>query len=75
VRRREHFCFGWCPSAVKRHRDQANSEKDVIGAGLQFQKFSPLSSWQTTAWQHAGRYDAGVVESSTSGSTGLEWAF
>ena len=33
--------------AVKRHHDYSNSynEKHVIGAGLQFQRFSPLSSW------------------------------
>ena len=34
--------------AVKRHHDQGNSykAKHFIGAGLQVQKFSPLSSWQ-----------------------------
>ena len=38
--------------AVKKHHDQGNSYKDkhLIGAGLQFQRFSPLSSWQ-----HPGR--------------------
>ena len=37
----------------------------LIGAGLQFQRVSPLSSWQE-AWQHAGRHDLGEDESSTS---------
>jgi hypothetical protein len=53
--------------AVKRHHDQGNSYKGkhLIGAGLQFQSFSPLSSWQE-AWQHANRLGAGGAESSTS---------
>ena len=51
--------------AVKR---QWNSYKGqhLIGAGLQVQKFSPLSSWQE-AWQCADRHGAGKgSESSTS---------
>ena len=36
--------------AVKRHHDQGNSDKGhLIGAGLHFQRSSPLSSWQE-AW-------------------------
>jgi hypothetical protein len=38
--------------AVKRHHDQGNSYKGkhLIGAGLQFQRFSPLSSrWEAMA--------------------------
>jgi hypothetical protein len=40
---------------VKRHHDQSNSYKaqQLIGPGLQVQRFSPLSSW-LEAWQHAG---------------------
>ena len=34
-------------------------ENKLIGVRLQFQKFSPLSSWWE-AWQHTGRYGAGV---------------
>jgi hypothetical protein len=51
--------------AMKRHHDQDNSYKGkhLIGAGLQFQGYSPLSSWQKI-WQHAGRSEAGRVESS-----------
>ena len=43
--------------ALKRHHDQGNFYKGqyLIGAGLQFQRFSPLSSWQE-AWQCAGRH-------------------
>jgi hypothetical protein len=55
---------------VKRHHDHDNSYKGkhLIGAGLQFQRFSPLSSWQE-AWQDAGRHGAEEeAESSTSGS-------
>jgi hypothetical protein len=49
--------------AVKRHHDQANAYKGryLTGAGLQFQRFSPLLSWQ-----HAGRHGTGRAESSTS---------
>jgi hypothetical protein len=40
---------------VKRDRDQGTSYKGqhLIGAGLQFQRFNPLSSWWE-AWQPAG---------------------
>jgi hypothetical protein len=54
--------------AAKRHHDQGNSYKEqrVIGAGLQFQRFSPLRS-SKEAWQHAGRHGTGEgAESSTS---------
>ena len=46
--------------AMKRHHDHSNSYKGkhLFQAGLQFQKFSALSSWQET-WQPAGRHDAG----------------
>ena len=45
---------------MKRHNDQGNSYKGkhLIGAGLRFQRFSPLSSWQE-AWQHPGRHGTG----------------
>jgi hypothetical protein len=45
--------------AVKRHHDQGSSYKGkhLIEAGLQFWRFSPLSSWQE-AWRHAGRHGA-----------------
>ena len=58
--------------AVKRLHDHNNSYKGkhLIGAGLQLQRFSPLSSWQE-AWQRAGRHGAGEgAQSSTSGSAG-----
>jgi hypothetical protein len=44
---------------VKRY-DQGNSSnvKHLIGAGLQFQKLSLLSSWWE-AWLQAGRHGAG----------------
>ena len=52
--------------AVKRRHDQGNSHKGhLTGTGLQFQGFSPLSSWQE-AWQHPGRHGAGGAKSSTS---------
>ena len=49
---------------MKRHHEHSNSYKGIhlIGAGLPFQRFSPLSSWQE-AWQYAGRYAAGAAES------------
>jgi hypothetical protein len=45
---------------VKRHHDQGNSYegKHLIGAGLQFQRFGPVSSWWE-AWKQVGRHDAG----------------
>ena len=50
---------------VKRHHDQGNSYKGkhLVGAGLQFQRFRPLSSWWE-AWQHAGRHGARGAEGS-----------
>jgi hypothetical protein len=54
--------------AVKRHHDQGNSYKGqhLIEAGLQFHRFSPLSSWRE-AWQCPGRHGAGDgIERSTS---------
>jgi hypothetical protein len=58
---------------VKRHHDQCNSFKGqyVIGAGIEFQGFNPLSLWQET-WQHPGRNDNGGTESSTSCSEGKQ---
>jgi hypothetical protein len=46
--------------SVKKHHDSGNAYKDkhLVGAGLQFHWFTPLSSWQE-AWQHAGRHGAG----------------
>jgi hypothetical protein len=40
-------------------------KRHLIEAGLQVQRFSPLSSWQE-AWQRPGRHGAGVAETSTS---------
>jgi hypothetical protein len=53
--------------AVERYRDQGTSYKrqHLIGACLQFQRFSPLSSWQE-AWQYDSRHGAGGAKSSTS---------
>jgi hypothetical protein len=61
----------WTSIPVKRHHDQGNSHKwkKIFGAGLQFQRFSPLLPWQETK-QYWGRCVAGEgVESSTSWST------
>jgi hypothetical protein len=57
--------------AVNRHRDQGKSYKGqyLIGAGLQVQRFSPLSSWQE-AWQCPGRHGAGGGANSTFCSEG-----
>jgi hypothetical protein len=48
--------------AVKRHYDQDNSYKNkpLIGTGLQFQRFSLLSWWES--WQTAGRHGPGGTE-------------
>jgi hypothetical protein len=69
MRKRDHFHHD-CLSvsiAVNRHHDQGNSYKGqhLIGAGLQVQKFSPLSPRQE-AWQHPGRHGTGGAKSSTS---------
>ena len=44
--------------AVERHHNQRNFYKGqhLIGAGLQFQTFNPLSSWRE-AWRYTGRHD------------------
>ena len=69
---RTHKCLSHCSIAVKRQHDHGSSYKGkhLIGACLQVQGFSPLSSqWKT--WWHTGRHDAGEgVENSTSGLTG-----
>jgi hypothetical protein len=57
---------------VKRHHDHGNSYKGkhLVEDGLNFQRFSPVSSWQE-AWQRAGRHGAEeVTGSSISGSAG-----
>ena len=57
-----HPChlFQWSSIALKRQHGHSNfyKEKHLIVAGLQFQRFSTLSSWWE-AWQHTGRHDAG----------------
>jgi hypothetical protein len=40
-------------------------KESIIGAGLQFQRFSPLISGPE-AWQCTSRHGAGVAQSSTS---------
>jgi hypothetical protein len=51
---------------MERHREQDNVYKGhLIGDGLHFQRFSPLSSWQE-AWQHVDRHGAKGAKSSTS---------
>jgi hypothetical protein len=49
--------------ALKTHHDHCNSYKGhhLIGVCLQFQRFSPLSSWWE-AWQLAGGQGAGELE-------------
>ena len=52
---------------VKRQHDQSNSYKGkhLIGSGLQFQRFSPLLSWQEVC-QPTGQHGAlNRAESST----------
>jgi hypothetical protein len=56
--------------AVKRHHEQGNSyeRQHLVGAGLQIQRFSPLSLWQehgsiqAASRQHLGRHGAGGAE-------------
>jgi hypothetical protein len=50
-------CLSQCSIAGKRHHDHSNSYngKHLIGACLQFQRFSLLSLCQR-AWQHSGRH-------------------
>ena len=52
---------------MKRHHGQGNfyKGKHLIGTGLQFQRYSQLSSWQE-ARQCVGRHGARGAESSTS---------
>ena len=55
-------------NAVERHHDQSNSYKGkrLIGAGLRFQRFSPLSSWWEVWWQASRHGAAEVAGGSTS---------
>ena len=56
-------------ASMKRQPDQGNSNKrkHLFRAGLQFQRFRPLSSRQEV-WQPLGRLGAGGAESSTTWS-------
>jgi len=59
--------------AVSRHHAQGNAYKGqhLTGAGLQVQRFSPLSSW-LEAWQHPGRMVLEKELRVLSGSTGSQ---
>ena len=68
--------------AVKRHHDQGNTYKgkQLIGAGLQFQRFSPLQSWWE-AWHLRGRLGAErtkefyiLIQRQPGGDCLLKWA-
>ena len=67
------MCLSLGLVAMKRHYGQGKSyeSKYLIGVGLQFQRFNPLSSLQE-AWQPAGRYSAGGAEGSTYSSKGSQ---
>lgn len=58
--------------AVKNTMTTASPRRKAFSwAGLQLQRFCPLSSWQG-AWRHASRCGAGEgAENSISGSTGI----
>ena len=64
-------CLSQGFTAVNRHHDQGNSYKEqhLIEAGLQFQRFNLLLSWQEM-WQYAGRHGTGRAESFTSSPEG-----
>lgn len=66
----KHSIFVRVFISVNRHHDQGIPYKGrhFIAAGLQLQKFSPLTLWQK-AWQHVGRHGAGGAESS------IPWSF
>jgi len=61
----EHVCFSEGFIAVKRHHDHGNSYKGkhFIEAGLQIQRFNPISPGQE-AWWHTGRHGVGKVAES-----------
>jgi hypothetical protein len=48
----------------KKTKTKPNNNKNLIGAGLQFQSFNSAPSWHE-AWQTAGRHGAEGVKSST----------
>ena len=50
-------------SSYSKNHNNSYKGKHSIGAGLQFKRFSLLSSWKE-GWQHPGRYGAGGDESS-----------
>lgn len=67
------WCLRQCCITRKQHPQHSDSskEKHLIGAGLQFQRTSSLSSWHKGSW-HTGRHGSGevVADSSTSESAG-----
>ena len=58
----KHDCLGQCSIAIKRHHDHG-----TLRTCLQFQRFSPLSSWQEDSNTCSiGRCGAEAADSSTS---------
>jgi len=57
------FCSLGMLMAVDAAAKLTLNRKDSIAAGLQFQRFSPLTSWQES-WEHPGRVGAGRAQSS-----------
>jgi hypothetical protein len=44
-------------TSLQSHQNNSYKVQHLVRAGLQFQRFSPLSSWQKV-WQRPGRLDA-----------------
>jgi hypothetical protein len=68
------FCLSWSFIVVKKHHDQGSSHKGkhLIGAGLQFQRLSPLSG----AWHRVGRntfWSEGNQQETDSSTLGRPW--
>jgi hypothetical protein len=57
-------CLSQWSTAVKRHHGHRSSwlkkKNHSVGTCLQFQRLSPLLSWQET-WQNVGKHDAGEL--------------
>jgi hypothetical protein len=49
---------------VNRHHDHGNSDKGkhFIGAGLQFQRFGPLSSWWEVWWLERAEFCIQIIK-------------
>lgn len=66
IQQKVRSCLNQCSIAIERQHGHSNSyiRKLLIGAYLEFQRFSPISAWWET-WQHSGRHSTGQAAESS----------